>query len=310
MNYVIGIDGGGTSTTAILADECGNILARSKDAASNYHVVGKKQTAKILSNLFHCLSLSSGIPFKNCRSICIGMAGLGRADDQEVIRSICGELGISQDLILTHDAKIALIGGAMKNYGVILNSGTGAIAYGINLAGKEARASGWGHLLGDEGSGYDIAICALRAIVRAHDGRTAHTLLTDRVLDRLNFDSPDQLVRWIHSVDKTEIADLAGLVFDAAGKGDRVANEIIEKAADELTLATQTVLDKLELVGQASRLSEHEFDIVLTGGVFENQPDFVEMMQKRLNVISKNAKIHLPIREPAYGAVMLAKLFL
>lgn len=326
MNYVIGIDGGGTSTTAILADEQGNVLARSEDTASNYHVVGKEQTAKVLSNLFSRLSLSSGLSIRNCRSVCIGMAGLGRADDQAIIRSICVALSpwssettqsklcysgnsetcfalsgntASQNLILTHDAKIALVGGAMKNYGVILNSGTGAIAYGIDQSGKEARAGGWGHLLGDEGSGYDIAIHGLRAIVRAHDGRADQTLLTELMLGRLSLDSPDQLVRWIHSGDKKDIADLASLVFDAASKEDQVANEIIETAADELTLAAQTVIKKLDL-------SEHEFDVVLSGGVFENQPDFVETMQKRLKLVSQNAKIHLPIREPAYGAVMLA----
>lgn len=300
MDYVIGIDGGGTSTTAVLADEQGDI-ARSKDAASNYHVVGKEQTTQILSNLFEQLSLSSGIPVRKCRSICIGMAGLGRADDQTIIRAICNELGISQHLILTHDAKVALIGGAMKNYGIILNSGTGSIAYGINRSGEEARSGGWGHLLGDEGSGYDIAIRGLRAIVRAYDGRANQTLLTKLVLNRLNFDSPDNLVHWIHSVDKKEIAGLAGLVFDAVGEGDLVAKKIVETAADELILAAHTVVEKL-----GWSVSEQEFDVVLSGGVFENQPDFVKSIRKRLKKASGNAKIHLPIREPAYGAVMLA----
>lgn len=301
MDYVIGIDGGGTSTTAILADEQGKTLARSKDVASNYHVVGKEQTAQILSNLFEKLSLSSGIPVRECRSICIGMAGLGRADDQTTIRAICNELRISQHLILTHDAKVALMGGAMKNYGIILNSGTGSIAYGINRSGEEARSGGWGHMLGDEGSGYDIAMRGLRAIVRAYDGRANQTLLTKLVLNRLNFDSPDNLVHWVHSVDKKEIAGLAGLVFDAVGEGDLVANKIVETAADELTLAARTVIEKL-----GWSVSEQEFDVVLSGGVFENQPDFVKTIRKRLKKASRNAKIHLPIREPAYGAVMLA----
>lgn len=304
MNYVIGIDGGGTNTTAILADELGNVLAQSEDTASNYHVVGKEQTAKILSNLFHRLTSSSGVSIENCQSICIGMAGLGRSDDQAIIRAICVALllcgdTVSRNLILTHDAKIALIGGTMKNYGVILNSGTGSIAYGIAQSGKEARAGGWGYLLGDEGSGYDIAIRGLKAIVRAYDGRANQTLLTELVLNQLNFDSPDNLVRWVHNVNKKEIAGLASLVFDASSKGDLVANEIAETAADELILAAQTVIEKLHL-------SEHKFDIVLSGGVFENQPDFVKMMKKHLNIVSRDAKIHLPFREPAYGAVMLA----
>lgn len=299
MNYVIGIDGGGTKTKAILADEKANILAQLTEDASNYHVVGKKQTAKVLSTIFHRFNLSYGISVEKCRSICIGMAGLGRTDDKAVIQSLCSEMGISQNLILTHDAKIALIGGTIKNHGVILNSGTGSIAYGISPSGKEARAGGWGHLLGDEGSGYYIAIRGLKAVIRTHDGRAEKTLLTELILDRLNFDSPDSLVRWIHSVDKRDIASLASPVFRAASKGDSVAKEIIKKAADELTLTAKTVIEKLSL-------TQNEFEIVLSGGIFENQPDFVSTIQKRLKFIAKNAKIHLPIHEPAFGAIILA----
>jgi len=300
MNYFIGIDGGGTKTKAILVDEKGNILAESKDAASNYHAVGKEETSQVLSNLFNQLSLLSGIDIEECRSICIGMAGLGRPDDQVIIRRICQKIGISsRNLILTHDAEIALIGGAMKNYGVLLNSGTGSIAYGIDRTGKSARASGWGHLLGDEGSAYDIAIQGLRAIVRAHDGRNVQTFLTQIILNRLGFDSPEQLVSWVYSVDKKDIAELASSVFYASAQKDQIANKIIGTAANELILSAKVVIEKLDFSGQ-------EFDIVLSGGIFSNQLSFVQIIQKRLTLLIPNAKIHLPIHEPVYGAVMLA----
>ena len=109
------------------------------------------------------------------------------------------ELGISEDRILTHDAHIALVGGAGKQEGVIIISGTGAIAYGINAHGKEARASGWGYLIGDEGSGYDIAIKGLQAVARAADGRDAPTELTDGILNRLGLNEPSDLIRWVYA---------------------------------------------------------------------------------------------------------------
>merc|ERR1711964_171025 len=100
--------------------------------------------------------------------------------------------------------------------GVIAISGTGSIVYGRNHGGKAARAGGWGHLLGDEGSGYDIGLQGLRAVVRMADGRQPSTLLIPEILTQISLTSPNQLVKWISKVDKSQIAQLANSVFQAA----------------------------------------------------------------------------------------------
>lgn len=298
--YIVGIDGGGTGTVGILTTETGRHLAEVQLGPSNYHVVGEAKTQAVLKSVVKELCEKAGIPAIGSIHFCLGMAGLGRAEDKKIIGRICDELGISKNRrILTHDAHIALVGGTEKQHGVIIISGTGAIVYGINADGKEARASGWGYLLGDEGSGYDIAMRGLRAIARAADGRGDSTELTNRILDRLKLDEPSNLIRWAHAASRDEIAQLAEVVFDTAGTMDTVASEIVDAAAGELVCAAESVIKQLEFI--------EPFDIVLSGGNFIHQPVFADKFRQRFTRIQPEASVRLPKHEPAYGAVLLAQ---
>lgn len=298
--YIVGIDGGGTRTVGILTTETGQCLAQVQSGPSNYHVVGEAKTQAILESVIGELCEKSEIPSVNAIHFCLGMAGLGRAEDRKVVGRICDELGISKNRrILTHDAHIALIGGTEKQHGVIVISGTGAIVYGVNANGDEARASGWGYLLGDEGSGYDIAIKGLRAVARAADGRSNPTELTDRILDRLERNEPSELIRWVHAASRDEIAQLAEVIFDTAQATDAVATEIVDEAADELVCAAESVIKQLEFVDP--------FDIVLSGGNLIHQPMFSDKLRYRLARIQPEASVLLPKHEPAYGAMLLAR---
>ena len=298
--YIIGIDGGGTKTVGILMAETGQHLAQVQSGPSNYHVVGEAKTQTVLRSVVAELCEKAGIPSTSAIHFCLGMAGLGRAEDKKVIGRICDELGIREEnRILTHDAHIALVGGTEKQHGVIVISGTGAIVYGINADGKEARASGWGYLLGDEGSGYDIAIKGLRAVARAADGRGRPTELTHRMLNALQRNAPDELIRWVHAASRDTIAQLAKVVFAAARTTDAAAEQIVDAAADELVCAASSVIGQLEF-GAA-------FDIVLSGGNFIHQPMFVDKLRQQFERIAPNASVHLPKRDPVYGAVLLAQ---
>ncbi len=297
--YIIGIDGGGTRTVGILTTETGERLAQVESGPSNYHVVGEVETQVVLENVINELREKAGIPSTEAIGFCLGMAGLGRAEDKKIIGEICDRLGISENRILTHDAHIALVGGTEKQHGVIVISGTGAIVYGINADGKEARANGWGYLLGDEGSGYDIAIKGLRAVVRAADGRGGSTDLTNRILNALKLDAADELIRWTHAVSRDTIAELSKVVFDAARSSDTIAEQIIDDATDELACAASSVMKQLVFDGT--------FDIVLSGGNLVHQPMFAEKLRRQFARLAPNASVHLPTHDPAYGAVLLAQ---
>jgi len=298
MNYIIGIDGGGTKTVGILSTETGKPLAQVRSGPANYHVVGEAATQAVLESTVKALCNKAGIPPTSPIHFCLGMAGLGRAEDRKVIGQICDEISINQP-ILTHDAHIALIGGTGKQKGVIVISGTGSIVYGINLQGEEARAGGWGYLLGDEGSGYDIAIKGLRAVARAADGRGSLTQLTNRILNSLELNEPNELIRWVHAASRNVIAQLAEIVFQVAETGDTLAEQIVNSAADELAGAVDVVIKRLEFTVP--------FDVVLSGGNLVHQPMFANKLCCRLGTITAAASVVLPRHEPAYGAVLLAK---
>lgn len=297
--YIIGIDGGGTGTVGILTTETGQCLAQVQLGPSNYHVVGEAKTRAVLKNVVEELCEKAGIPLTSAIHFCLGMAGLGRAEDRKIIGRICDELGISDNRILTHDAHIALVGGTEKQHGVIVISGTGAIVYGINAEGKEARASGWGYLLGDEGSGYDIAIKGLRAVARAADGRGSPTELTHRILNALELNAPGDLIRWVHAASRDAIAQLSEIVFDAARSRDTIAEQIVDDATDELVCAASSVIHQLEF--------DEMFGIVLSGGNLIHQGMFADKLRQAFARIAPSASIDLPKHDPAYGAVLLAQ---
>ncbi|MXV75352.1 ATPase [Candidatus Poribacteria bacterium] len=297
--YIIGIDGGGTGTVGILTTETGRCLAQVQSGPSNYHVVGAAKTQTVLKSVVEALCEKAGIPSTIAIHFCLGMAGLGRAEDRKIIGRICDELGIGENRILTHDAHIALVGGTEKQHGVIVISGTGAIVYGINTDGKEARASGWGYLLGDEGSGYDIAIKGLRAVARAADGRGRPTELTNRILSTLELNAPGDLIRWVHAASRDAIAQLSKVVFDAARTRDMVAEKIIDVAAAELVCAASSVIEQLEFGAS--------FDIVLSGGNLIHQPVFADKLRRQFAGIAPEASVLLPRHDPAYGAVLVAQ---
>ena len=299
MNYIIGIDGGGTKTLGLLTTETGERIAQVQAGPSNYHVVGETETKNVLTEVVTGLFAQADISTTSCPVFCLGMAGLGRAEDKKVIGQICNEIGISSNRILTHDAHIGLVGGTGKQEGVIVISGTGSIVYGIDRQGEETRAGGWGYLIGDEGSGYDIALKGLQAVARATDDRDMPTALTNRILSRLELNEPSELIRWVHAGKRDEIAQLAQLVFRTAETGDTITTRIINSAVDELVCAAGAVIKQLTFTAP--------FDIVLSGGNLVHQPMFADKLRTRLATIAPMAEVILPRHEPVYGAVLLAQ---
>ena len=297
QKFFLGIDGGGTKTVGLLADQSGHIIGKAESGASNYHAVGEEQAKKVLSDVVSRLISDASASLESCTG-CLGLAGVTSSVDRHVIGRICDEIGLPGNRILTHDAQIALAGGAEELSGVIIIAGTGSIVYGMNAAGREAQAGGWGHLLGDEGSGYDIARRALQAVTRTADGRGRPTLLSSLMLDALDFSQSRNLIPWMHSVSKDQVAQLAGLVFDAANSNDSVAQGILDEAIDELRLAACVVVDKLGF--------SQSFNLVLSGGIFKHQPTFAASLRNRLRDLSPHARVCLPKHEPAYGAILFA----
>jgi N-acetylglucosamine kinase-like BadF-type ATPase len=204
-------------------------------------------------------------------------------------------------VVVVNDALIALVSGARDEPGILINAGTGSIVYGRSAAGEAARAGGWGHMIGDEGSGYWIGREALAAVMRAADGRGPETGLTAEILAHFNVADVSQLPRIVYDreMPRMSVAALGPIVQTVAADGDAVATRVLERAADELVLAARSVTTRLEMRGDA-------FTFYLAGGVFRVVPWLADELPRRLVEVAPRAQTQILQEEPAVGAVWLA----
>jgi len=296
--HVLGIDAGGTKTVCLLADERGTILSEGRGPGANLHTAGELGLEKVLHEVMEtALSDRSIVPV----AICVGMAGVDREDEARTVRAIMRRIGHKSRVLVVNDALIALVAGACDAPGIVLIAGTGSIAYGRNSAGEAARAGGWGHMIGDEGSGYWIGREALAAVMRAGDGRGPSTQLTAAIVSHFNVADVSRLPRIVYDRDQPRmaVAALGPIVQDAAEQGDAVAARILERAADELVLAAGSVTSRLEMRGDA-------FTFYLAGGVFQVVPSLASELSRRLIEVAPRSRVELLEAEPAMGAVWLA----
>lgn len=303
--HVLGIDAGGTKTVALLADVDGRVIGEGRAGGANLQAHGELEVEKVLH---HVIDLAMKGQDNAPAAVCLGLAGVDREGDSEVIRGIMRRLGFRHRTLIVNDALIALVAGvplrddsSTVSPGVVLIAGTGSIAYGVNAGGHAARAGGWGTALGDEGSGYWIGRHALAAVVRDADGRGPRTRLTPLVLAHFSISRPEQLVSEIydHAQGKRAIASLGETVENARAEGDAVATEIMRKAADELTLAAASVITRLDMRGD-------QFPLVLSGSMIRKAHWLAGEVTERLGEVAPRGLVAKLQGDPAMGAVRLA----
>jgi N-acetylglucosamine kinase len=294
MRHVIGIDAGGTKTVGLLADETGEVLAEVRGSGANLQTHGELEVEKVFDDIVEALAQGRTIS-----AVGLGIAGVDRPHDEAVIRGILRRLGHRENVRVVNDAAIALVAGAPDGIGIVVLAGTGSISYGQDRAGASARAGGFGFLLADEGSGYWLGHQALRATVRAADGRGPGTRIMPIVFEALEVSSVSELVPRVYEkgLPKHRIAALASLVQRAYDEGDAVAAALIESGARELALAARAVERQLAL-------GDGPFPVVLAGGAFKACPSMVAPLEKHLDL--PGARPVLLEVEPARGAVRLA----
>ena len=302
MRYYMGIDGGGTKTVCLLSEENGTIIGTGVAGPSNYHVVGIDQTQTAIHTCINEAIAQSGRRIIEIQGITLGMAGIDRPEDHQLINRILKALTIEFRYINTeNDAAIALAGATVGRPGIVIISGTGSICFGINSRGQRARAGGWGPILGDEGSGYDIGRRAMIAALRDNDGRGPTTILKEILLEHLKLPVIESLVKLVHehNMPRHEIASLARLVVSAADKGDYVAQAILTYAGQELATGATTVIRKLNMeLGQ--------FDICLAGGTFRDKGLIDLTIRQRMAEVAPLAKVISSCFEPVVGALLLS----
>ncbi len=243
MESWVGVDGGGTRTTAVVVDHAGAVIARVEGGGSLVDPLQPLRGAQALADLAKRALREAGVKGR-ASGVCSALAGAGRQSVRDALTAELAQLGIARHVMVIGDAEAALSDAFEGGPGALLIAGTGSAAWARDKTGRQVRSGGWGMLLGDEGSGYAIGMAALRKVVRAADGRDKSTALSRQMLDAAGVAAPEDLIAWIAGADKAAVAALAPIVLTSAAAGDRGAIALAEAAAQELAHQVHAVLDR------------------------------------------------------------------
>jgi N-acetylglucosamine kinase-like BadF-type ATPase len=298
----LGIDGGGTKTHAVITTAAYEVIGEGLSGASNPLRIG---LAEALANIDQAVTeacAQAGINRHDITSACAAIAGINHPIHYDTMKDALGRNLHLDHLELVTDARAALEGALDGKPGVVLIAGTGSIAMGIDEARQIERSGGWGPTLSDEGSGYDIARHALRAVAASFDGRAPRTALSERVCKQLGITSAKDLPGVIYNSDSetVEIASLAKLVAETAREGDDVAREILAQAGRDLGALVVSVIKKLGLEATA-------FRVATVGSVFKSGELVLGPLRETVLEVAPQAEIGPPLFPPTIGAVKLAQ---
>jgi len=299
--YIMGLDGGGSKTSAVVINENKEKLGESTRGSSNFHLTNTEKLKKILAETMQAAVEDAGIKLTQLSAVTWALAGVGRPTEAKILEAMRSELLPNIPGSVVNDAVGALVGGTGSRKGIVLISGTGTIAYGEDGTGKIARAGGWGHVL-DYGSGYSIAQESLRAIVAAKDGRDLPTRLYKKMQENLGIQNTDELINWLYAPERqvAEIALLAPQVLNSAEEGDLLATDILLRAAESLARSVDAVSRRLNF-------TDKSFPLILAGGLLQNSRFYSRLVSQSIRTRVPSARIQLAKADAAIGAALLAR---
>jgi N-acetylmuramic acid 6-phosphate etherase len=289
---ILGVEGGGTKTAWALVETVGTgsgtefrVVDQGKLPPSNFRLTAPERLRAILGEL----------P-KQIHRAGVFLAGCGTEEDRRSLRQICLEIWPNATIVTGSDRQSGLAAALDHADGIVVNAGSGSSVTG-RRGDRIERAGGWGHLLGDAGGGYFLSIQALRLILREYDLHRVELDFTAKILDALSLNNFDELVRWVQTADKMDIAMLAPVVFETAAAGGTRIMEIIEEGARVLCEYTEAVAERLHMLAPK---------VVLIGGLFYRDSIYTHSFRRRLKNNLPDARITTAERMPELGAAWLA----
>ncbi len=299
MDAWVGIDGGGTRATAVAVDAAGQVISRVAGGAALVDPMQPLRGAIALADLARRALDEAGVKGRAV-GLCCALAGAGRASVRGVLTSELTRASVATKVIVIGDAEAALSDAFDSGAGALLISGTGSAAWSRDETGRQARAGGWGMVLGDEGSGYAVGLSALRLVVHAADGRAAATCLTERVLAATGVAAVEDLVAWTAGADKAAVASLAPTVFSAASENDAGAVAIALGAATDLAHQVHAVLDRTGPWTGA-------VDVAFAGGLIAPGQPLRERAWLALQALPYGFRLRAEAIDAARGAACIAR---
>ncbi len=297
----LGIESGGTRTTALLAPGGDQPCLRAEFGPANLRLLDDEA----LAQHFTSIAAFCQQPQAPLAGLAIGMAGARTEADRERIRAAAAKVWPNVPCYATNDLETALAAGATASHSkaaaqVLILSGTGSCCFGRMPDNRTARIGGWGHVIGDKGSGYEIGLRGLKAAVHHLDRDGQWSRLGQNLLQALLLNEPEDLIDWAKSASKPDISALAIEVFAAAAKGDKIAAAILEAAAESLAEDGVHCARKLVKPGAPVRF-------LLAGSVLLQQPGFAGRVRARLRRLWPGAAVAPLQRESVWGALELAR---
>ncbi|MCI0616264.1 N-acetylmuramic acid 6-phosphate etherase [bacterium] len=285
---ILGVEGGGTKTDWVLVQQTPtstDIIDEGRLPPTNFRLIAAEQLTKILRLLPNYLD-----------RVGIFLAGCVTEEDRHKLHNIVKGIWDHSQIVVGSDRDSALAAAFQERDGIIVISGTGSAVTG-RKNGKIENAGGRGHLLGDRGGGYVICMEGLRLVLRTYDLEHQVTPLASELLRALMLNRMEDFIAWTQSAEKMSISALLPVMFAAAQNGDREMLQIIEVGASSLAEYARSVARWLEFESPK---------VKLLGGVFLNQPLYVELYREALSKILPTSSIELCTASGAVGAAWLA----
>ena len=299
MAFIIGIDGGGTKTAVTVAHDGQDEPTTFTVGPINYNGGDAEAIAASFADIFQRAKLICN-RLEDVAHICIGAAGVSNPIVAGHLEKHVRENGYTGPLTITGDQETALYGALNAMQGIILIAGTGSICFGVNEQGERHRTGGFGHLIDDEGSGYSIGRDLLSILVQAEDGRVTDSIIPALVYEQLGFRAVSEIIGFVYDkhTTKKEIAQLAPIMTAACESGDAKALELAERCGARLFELAVPVIERLKL---------QDSPIAIAGSVLQRSRFVKEALERKLARSYPQMKLILPIKDAAYGAVLLAR---
>ena len=297
---VLAVDGGNSKSELALVSRAGELLALQRGPTISHQQVPIELAMSRLAQLAKRAAEEAGVRLPTALGSFV-LAGADFATDVALLRRAIAGTGVAADVRVRNDAFGALRAGASSGWGIAVICGSGVNAAGIGPDGRTERFAAVDDLSGDFGGGYGIGVEALRLAVRARDGRGARTVLERIVPDHFGLSRPIDVTRAVYEgrIPRRRLEELAPAVFDAAGSGDRVSRQLLDRVADELALMASAI-------GRRLRVARRDVEVVLVGGVFRTTDrGFHERLAAGIRGALPMATIERLAAPPVLGAALL-----
>jgi N-acetylglucosamine kinase-like BadF-type ATPase len=301
MMLVSGVDGGATKTVAVVGRLDGSLLGSARGPSSNYHNIGVREAAKSIRTSVNSTCKNARASASDLETVVMGLAAMDSPRDFRAGHRVADLAHLGKRRIVVHDSVIALYAATLGRPGIVVNAGTGSFAAGIGIDGRTIRAGGWGNIIDDEGSAYDIGKLAIRAALRALDGTERNTAVTKLLVRKFKLQALENIVHEAYNKPMTveEISSISRLAAQAAAKGDKAARGIFAYEGRALANLVSTVARRLDMTMSKP-------DIYCTGGVFKAGPVLLDPFKRELRRTVPSFVLRHPRFEPVIGAFILA----